>query len=317
MQHPTLSHLLTLASDQHGAFSTDQALMAGATPALLRTWTRSGRLERTSQHTLRVPGAPHTPQQQAILAVLDAGPGAVLSHDSGAALWDLPGFALEPHHVLAPRAGRRREHVPTLNQSLHQSLRIPEHHVVVLDGIPVTSPTRLVFDLARTLSDIRLARVADNLWARRLTTGALLHDMLRELAARGRPGIQRMRLLLEDRGPDYRPPESNLEARFQAIMRSAGILDLERQVNIGDDRGWLGRLDFLDRRRALIVEVDSDRFHTALVDKARDAAQRAALVAAGYRVLAVAEFDVWHRPWLVIDAVRAARAAQNMRIGAA
>jgi len=304
MRPDLLTHLLDQASRQHGALSTEQAQLAGATAVQLSRWTAAGRLDRSSPRCLRVPGTPDSPHHRAITAVLDAGPGAVLSHQSAAALWDLPGFSLVPHHVLAPRAGRRRrDKVPTL----HQSLRIPEHHVVVLDEIPVTSPTRLVFDLASHVSDEKLARIVDTLWSRRLTTGGLLHDMLKELSSRGRPGIQRMRLVLADRGPDYRPPDSGLEARLQSVLAEAGITGFERQVNIGDDRQWLGRVDFLDPRDNLVLEVDSDRFHKALIDKAHDKRRRDAMVHAGFHILPIKQFDVWHRPWLVVDAVRSAR----------
>ena len=246
-------------------------------------------------------------------AVLDAGPGAVLSHQSSAALWGLPGFNLHPHHVLVPRSGLVREARP---HTLHVSRRVRADHVVVLSGIPTVTPTRLPFDLAASMRPERVARVIDTLWSRRLTSGRLLHDMLAELATRGRPGITTMRALLEERGPDYRPPESGLEARVQQLLTEAGVTGFERQVDIGDDTRWLARVDFVHPRHRQILEVDGDRFHKALLDKTADAARTARLVAAGYEVTRVTQFQVWHQPWTVIESARSAIARSWARTGA-
>jgi very-short-patch-repair endonuclease len=115
-----------------------------------------------------------------------------------------------------------------------------------------------------------------------------------------------IRELLKDRGEDWIPPASNVEHRFDEIMRRAGITTFRRQVNIGED-GFTGRVDFLDSELPLVVEVQSERFHTALSDKAKDAARRTALEAQGLAVVEVWDFEIFHTPWVVVQRVKEAR----------
>lgn len=311
MIDPRLTDLLAIAASQHGAITTAQARAAGASASLLHSWVRTGRLIRISERTLVVPGSPDTELRGAMVAVLDAGPGAVLSHHSAAALWEVPGFHMDPPHVLAPRTScRRRDRDPTL----HLSRRLPDHHHVVLDGIPVVTPTRLPFDLAATLHPGRIERLVDTLWARRLTTGALLHSMLEELARRGRPGTKVMRAVLEERGRGYRPPESNLERRVMTILQQGGISGFEPQRQLGDDTRWLARVDLVHPQLGLVLQVNSSRFHTALLDRAHDQAQNDALRAAGFEVLVLDEDDVWYRPAELLATVRRAMWNRRARI---
>src|SRR5690606_25206503 len=131
---------------------------------------------------------------------------------------------------------------------------LPEHHVLVLDGVPTVTPARALFDVAGTQrrgAELewwvdRMARMVDSAWAMRLVSGRSLHAMFRELAQRGRPGIRVMRQVLEPRGLDYVPPASALESRVEQILARAGEPPLRRQVDTGDGDRWIGRVDFRD-----------------------------------------------------------------------
>jgi very-short-patch-repair endonuclease len=116
-----------------------------------------------------------------------------------------------------------------------------------------------------------------------------------------------LRDLLDERGDGYVPPASNLEARFASIVAEAGLPEMRRQVDSGGDR-WVGRVDFRDARLPLVVEVQSEAFHTALTDRVADEARLAALRRAGFEVVEVTEAQVWHRPREVVHLEREARA---------
>jgi very-short-patch-repair endonuclease len=122
-----------------------------------------------------------------------------------------------------------------------------------------------------------------------------------------------MRELLSERGDDYRPPESNLEARVQQLLLDAGFGRFRRQVDSGDDETWLGRMDFRDPEYPLVLQVDSDRFHQALLDKSADLAQTAALEKAGFVVVRVEEYEVWHAAHRVIERVGRGREEAKRR----
>jgi very-short-patch-repair endonuclease len=292
-----------LAAPQHGAFSRTQARGAGITRQMLAVRIRNGSLHPITGEVLVIAGSAATGRRRAISAVLDTRGVAGLSHGSAAWFWALPGFRLDPMHVTAVR--RSRTSTSAL-ACVHTTTALPDAHLCVVDGLCVTVPVRVLFDLAGDVHPERLARVIDAAWRKRYLTGRLLRRTLAELAERGRPGIQIMRQLIDERGDGYRPTDSNLEARFLALMLEIGIDSLERQNDLGG-RDWLGRVDFYDRDLRLILEIDRALHHTSLSDRAHDERRRAELQAAGFTVVVIAEFDVWHRPREVQRRVRRLR----------
>ena len=306
-----IDELHRLAETQHGVVSRAQLFLLGFTPDQIYKRLSSGRWTADAPRVIGLPGAPRTDARAAMTAVLDAGSGAILSHRSSAASWGIPGYILRPFDVLGPRGGLRPAN-PVAN--LHFARRIPPHHIKVLDGVPLTSPTRTLFDLAALpdMHELKLARTVDNAWGKRLTTGPLLHDMLDELRGRGRPGIRLMREVLSCRGRDYVPPESSLERRFHALLKEDGQAPMDRQVNLGDDR-WLARVDAYDWDARVIAQVHSDRYHRALLDREHDDAQLNALIAAGFVIVEVWEEEVWYRGDVVKERLRRERAAGRRR----
>ena len=150
-------------------------------------------------------------------------------------------------------------------------------------GVTVTVPSRIPFDIAALGDAFGAARALDRGWSRHILNHASSQRMLDELAGRGRKGITLMRDLLAERGPDYRPNDTNVEDRFQELAHSVG-LKLERQRNLCDMGEWLGRVDFVDEKARLVIEVDTALYHDAVIDQVADTARRATLEAAGYRV---------------------------------
>jgi len=288
-----------LAEQQHGLVSTVQARAAGATRSMLQHRIRSGAWAAVSRGVLRRTGSPPTDRQMALAAVL-VGRG-VLSHTSAAALWGFPGFTLLPAHTTRARpTGYHRPPVP----GLHRTTYLPAHHLTEVDGIPVLTPSRLLFQLAATMHVKRVARLTDRAWARRLVSGRSLHEMCDELSEHGRDGMAVMREVLEARPVGYVPPESNLEARIEEIIRDHDLPAMRRQVDLGG-REWLGRVDFLAVDCPLIVFVDGEHWHSSVLDQAADTRQQADLEAAGFVVVRVLEYEVWHDVPSAVTKIRA------------
>ena len=279
--------LRALAERQHGVIARRQARALGATSDHLRRRVESPDWEAVTSRVLRLVGSRRTFRQRCMAATLDLGAGAAVSHASAAALWRLPGFPTGPVHV-SRTSGRST--LPTVHRT-----SLPDGHVGRFEAIPVTSPARTIFDLAGVLHPARTERALDNALSRSLTSLDGLHRVTEELAGQGRAGSYLMRRLLAERAGAYVPPASNLEARLHAVATQAGVRSLVRQCDVGGD-DWIGRVDYLDRDRRLIVEVDSDLHHTSLLDEAADAARDAALAGAGYTVVRIREQELWHRP---------------------
>lgn len=301
--------LIQLAEQQHGLVTTRQARAAGATTSALRHRVRTGAWTSIGYGVLRRVGSPVTERQVAMGAVLLG--GGVLSHQSAAALWSFPGFRLLPAETTHARpSGYHRRPVA----GLHRTTFLPPHHVTELDGIPVLTPSRLLFQLAASTSVERMARLTDKVWARRLVSGRSLHEMCDELSEHGRDGMRVMREVLDARPLGYVPPESNLEARVQELMQKHGLPPMRRQVDLGG-REWLGRVDFLAAGCPLIVFVDGEHWHSSVLDRAADARQQAELEAAGFVVVRVTEFEVWHDVPAAIDRIRAGWRLASRRAG--
>ena len=241
---------------------------------------------------------PPTDDGMLMAAVLDASPGAAISGPTATWLWGVPGFRLSPVHVVRPRGVARR---PSTLAVVHEVVDLHPSQIKVVRGIPVISPARLVCELCATHPH-RAERALDRLWNERLLDGRTFRRTVEQLAGRGRTGSPLMRELDAARGPGYVPPASGLERRFMEICD----FPMVRQVDLGDEE-WCGRVDFKDPALPLVVEIQSERYHTSLVDQAADAARRARLEAAGAVVVEVWDTEVWHDPPTVRKRIRKAR----------
>lgn len=304
--------LRSLAARQYGLVARRQARALGATTSGLASRLSGRAWEAPTPRVLRLVGSTPGVRQQLMLAVLDAGPHAVVSHESAAALWRLPGFSFSPAHVSRPRRGPGRRSDAAV---VHHPRSLPGTHTTERLGIPVTSLARTLVDLAGVVHPGRLERLVDTVATRSPSALVAMRAVAADLRACGRPGAAAMAAVLAARPPDHVPPASGLEARFARVLAEAGEAPLDRQVDVGGHE-WLGRVDLLDRRLRVIVEVDSVVHHTSPLDRAADARRDARLHAAGWvEVVRVTEDEVWRRPDLAVARVRAARRRAAARLG--
>lgn len=307
MRSARIDHLVAaIAAGQHGLITHAQALATGATSDMIQHRLEMGRWEQLQRAVYRVAGAPHTWHQSLMASVLAGGPDTAVSHRAAARLWGLPGF--DDCGVEVVVAGER-DHLSSI-AIVHRTRVLPAHHVTTRMGITVTTPARMVFDLAGVLHPKRTERTLDNSIAARITDLGRMADMLTELGKRGRKGTGVMRRLLEDRGAEgYIAPASELEGRFIDILRSAGIPAPVRQHPAGDHRAAIGRIDFAYPAARLLIEIDSRTHHTALLDFENDRERDNKLMAAGWRVLRITRPILFDRPDEVLRLVQSARQA--------
>lgn len=287
-----------LAHQQHGSIERRQAVgIAPSRSAARGELGRSHWIDAASGvHRLR--GSPDTKWQRAMIAVLQGGPGAVVSHHSAAALWGMPGAQQEPTHITTIRNANSRGDDRVV---LHRARRLAPDHVTALNGLPITRPERVPFDLANIgVPARRIERVVDRFWTDRLVSGRSLRRVAASLSTRGFRGTVLMRELLSERPNDWIPPASGLEGRVLHLLAQAGHQSIERQVDLGGDE-WIGRVDFVDRRHNVVIEVQSERHHAALSSQRDDKQRFARLRDAGFTVIEVWENDVWHRPQVFLE----------------
>ena len=287
-----------IAERQHGVFARAQATELGFSSAAVQHRLRTGQWQLIRPGVYRVPGSPPTWEQRLMAVTLAAGPDAVASHRSAAALLDLPGFRrLGSLEVTTPRATKRRHPDATT----HGSLWLPGSHVSTVDGIPSTCAARTLVDLAAVLPPGRTERAIDNCLAAGHVTTHALAAVAADLARPGRPGTALIRRLLEERSEGYVAPASELEARFLALVRSAGLPEPVRQHDVGDSGRWMGRVDFAYPDLRLLIELDSRRHHMSKLDFEADRDRDTRRVATGWRPLRFTWDQVTRRQAEVVD----------------
>lgn len=291
--------ILGLAAQQFGLFTTQQARELGLPVRALQRWAASGGIRLVDRSVWAVSGSPVTADQRALAAVLRHGSPAVLAGASAAWLWKLPGRLPEPFEVTRIRGARAGR-----GQHAHSSRRFDAVDVTVRRGLPVTTPVRTIFDLSGRQHIERSRKDLNDLMGRGLVTLELLDAGLERLAERGRPGITVMRELIRDAHEKGVPAGSNLELVVEDILDLAGFRDMERQVPVYDDRGFIARVDFGDRRRLIAIEVDSDRYHHGLLDRALDASKSRRLERCGWVIDRVTEREVWWERTALVSRLR-------------
>lgn len=262
-----------LAERQHGIVARWQLLELGVGLAVIQRRTEGGLLIPVFLGVFALGHRRVSRRGQWMAAILASGPGAVLSHGSAMALWDMRG-SRGPVEVLR-RSGGVHRHRPGIR--LHQTRSLPDHHVCEEQGIPVTTIERTLIDMAGRLDSKQLEHAvvaADR--TGRLRWGELQGVVLR---GRGRKGIGKLRRVAFEVDPRAVDTKSPLEIDFLALCREFG-LPLP-QVNVLAE-GYL--VDFLWPAERVVVETDSYTYHADHPSFEHDHERTVVLVAAGYDV---------------------------------
>jgi hypothetical protein len=148
-------------------------------------------------------------------AALAAGPVALISHGSAAAVHGFYGFAPGRHTDLSapPNARLTLEAV-----TVHRLRDVLPEDIVERRGVRVTSAMRTVIDIAGTTNDHLLARIIDEGAIRRLWTPDGIARRLDQLRRKGRRGVTRLDRLLAVRAGEPNP-DSALEQRVLRVLR--------------------------------------------------------------------------------------------------
>lgn len=230
--------------------------------------------------------------------LLTAPSGAVLSHATAAALWDVA-IPLQPddvrvHLTVATGSAVRAR----ADRSIHRS-PLTRSEVTTRRGLPVTTPARTWRDLAAVLPEAALLAVADQLVVEHCTRDDLRLELDRRPSGRGAARARQVLPLADRRAGS--PMESVLRWLLHTARLPAPVL----QYEIEDAQGFAGRVDMAWPDRRVVVEFDGDghRDRRVFVDDVR---RQNRLVMAGWTILRFTSADVLGRPDAVVAAVRAA-----------
>ncbi len=284
------------AKRQHGCVARRQLVEWGMGRSAIDRRVRSGRLHPLQFGVYAVGHPVVSREGRFMAAVLACGPGAVLSHRSAAALW----------RIRPPTSGPIEVTVSTKSDSRgsirRHSASLPADEVTTVDGIPVTTVPRTVFDLAAVSS----ATTVEG--ALRESEYLQLHDRLSlpDLLDRypGRRGSRTVRTCLARRAESPGRIRSRLEERFLPFLRhhQLPIPQLNAWVQAGQ-RSF--QVDCLWDEAKQIVELDGYQAHGTRTAFREDRARDRLLRVAGYGVTRIAWAQLDDEPTALAADLRA------------
>ena len=272
-----------LASRQHGVVALFQLLEIGYTMSAIKHRVATGRLHPVRRGVYAV-GRPDLAREgEWMAAVLTCGAGAVLSHGSAAALWQIRGERERVIHVTVSADSDHRQ----AGLRLHRRQSLGAADMTKRDAIPVTTPVRTIFDMAPRWTRRELEAAVNEADKLDLVDPEALRAEVEVRA--GQHGVRALRALL-DRAA-FVLTDSELERRFLPIMRRAGLGQPQTQAHVN---GY--RVDFFWEDLGLVVETDGLRYHRTPSQQTRDRIRDQAHTAAGLTQLRFSHWQVRYDP---------------------
>ena len=296
-----------VAFQQRGLVTLEQLRALGMGESTVYDRLSAGRLHQVHERVFSVGHAALSVEARLLAAVLACGPDAVLSHRSAAQLWGI--MQVDRRAEVDVTAPRRRGRSPD-GIAAHRdgTLRLADRTIV--RGIPCTTVERTMLDLAAVLPIAELRRTLAEAEVLRLVDLTVLRKLIRR--CRGRRGVARLRMLLDDIHPATKHTRSELERMFLRMCDRAGLPRPEVNVALyTDNRRY--EPDFLWRSAGLIVEADSMRFHGTHSAFQRDRRREQHLQAMGWRVTRCTWEQVEREPQRLAATIRTLLAQANPR----
>jgi predicted transcriptional regulator of viral defense system len=296
------------ASLHHGVFTMGQLSELRVSADHRRRRLESGRWTEIYDGVYSITGVPDRWTSGLLAAVWAGGGRALASHRSAAALWELPGSRHDIFEITCPRWRRTQE----AGLVVHESKALTPTDAAVVDGIPVTSVERTIFDLCGVYRSTAIDIAIDSAIRRELTNVEQLESTLARLARRGRSGTQRLRRVLAERSPVTALTANERERLLFDMLRRHDFPPPVPQYEIRDETGNLiARPDFAYPDLKIAIEYDSVQEHTGKMALFRDSARRNSVVALGWAPIAATLVDLRQGGSALASALRRAR---NRRI---
>ena len=282
---PTLRYI---ARRQCGAVSRSQAIRAGLSSNMIKFRVRSGRWQTIHPGIYATfTGLPNR-RTQLWAALLSAGPGAVLSHETAAELLGLSDKPADSIHITIPQ---ERHITASAGITLHRSGRAVA--ATEMGSFPPrTTIEETVLDLTQS------AATFDDVcgWVTRAFARNLTDEQRLEAAMKARTKLpwraDLRELISAAAGGDH----SVLEFRYHRdVERAHALPGSRRQVAFRTPKGTRGRRDRVYEEYALTIELDGRLAHPA-ESKWRDQQRDNAAAADGQQTLRYGWAEVTRQP---------------------
>jgi very-short-patch-repair endonuclease len=290
------ARIAQIAALQRGRIARRQLRAAGVSSAAV-TWLVKRQRLFSSLRCVFAVGQPApaelTAETEALLAMAE---GAALSHLSAARLWGLA--APDPQAAVDVLVAARQSAAMS-GVTVHRSRCLAPVDLRIHRGLPVTSPARLLLDLADDWTERQVERAFDQALVERILRPPELAELLARTA--GRRGIPLLRELLAAAGTTTLT-RSEAEERMLALIRDARLPRPRVNARVG---GY--EVDFYWPEQRFAVEVDGYRYHSTPRRFENDHRKDGALRDLGIDAMRVTWRQIEREPYAVI-----ARLAQGL-----
>lgn len=289
--------VLDIARRQHGVFNRDQAFGVGASTRFIDRRLAGGAWIRLDNAVYALPQFAPSYLRQLKAAELGSRSAAIAGRAAGA-LHELTGFRPVRPEIVVPPTVRAVSKLADVHRYAGAKL-------TTVKGIHVTTVAQTFFDVVRRVDLWTFERALDDAILGRAVRLTDLEERRDFYAGSRRTGLPVLRALVGERsGEGWVPPESELEAvAMRVLSRLAGRVPFQRQVRLRWRPGADHRVDFVSKRRRLIVEVDGRRWHTRVADFERDLWRTNEAIAHGYAVLRFSWVHLTQSPDAVIEQI--------------
>jgi hypothetical protein len=266
-----------VAATQHGAVARWQLLALGMDRNRIRRWIRAGRLHIIYRGVYAIGHRALSPRGRLMAAALYAGRDAALICRTAGALW-----SLRPYSGQTEVASLRQLRAPRGLRIRRVALRPDE--ITTLDGIPVTTVARTLFDLAAVLQPHQLDRALEQAELQHRFDLTPLVDLLNRYPRR--KGTRALRNAIDAMPSHSGHTRGDLEALWRSTLLAENlptpILNATLELN-----GTRYEPDALWPDHKVAVELDSRAFHDTSQAFERDRERDRILTAAGFVVIRV------------------------------
>ena len=284
-----------VADRQGGHVHREQLRDLGLSASGIDRRVAIGRLHRVGRQTFAV--GTGRPDRLARLhaALLMAGDGVLLSHQAAGGEIGLLSQGRGPIDLTLERS-----HRPLPGIRFHRA-HLAADEVIVVDGLPMTSVGRTLFDLAGSIDEFTFRRAVKDATVRHLDCTPSLPTLLDRYPRR--PGASLIRAVISEWTWPSGVVPTDGDERFLKLVRRGGFPMPSFRHGIALAEGWV-EVDFAWPDLRIVVEVDSS-FHEVDVSLETDHGRDQDLLAEGWSVFRVTWRQLRYEPERVLLRFRA------------
>lgn len=284
------------AADNHGLVDRQVLLAHGATDDVIKAHVAAGRWVQVQWGVYYLNVTEQTWLAEIRAALLAAGPHALASHRTAAALWHFDGITSQLIELTVPYENRALPNRAILHRTRR---RLPNSEV---EGVPVTTVERTLLDLSGLLSDRVMEKMYMSALRLKLTCPDEVSRVVREQGGRGVRGTRRLLRVMSIAGDALSGSAAEVDAA--RLMRDAGIPQPVAQLKVRLPNGGHAYPDFAWPDLMKVVEIDGLGAHSTPDQLSDDLFRQNMLMELGWEIRRFTARQLWSEPKVVQGEIR-------------